>query len=354
MKRRFALAAACLALASPAGGQTPEAVKSFGPDAAPVALVVRGTTDIPVFAPALEGFVAATPGLRVEYEQWASNDLYEATAEACRDGAAAADLVISSAIDLQVKLVNDGCALTYRSEATAALSASARWRDEVFGVTSEPAVIIYNRDLVPPDEAPRSRFDLLDLLRPADTRYAGRIATYDIEASGLGYMLAVADSQQATTFGSLLEAFGRAGVETACCSSDLVDGVATGRYLVAYNVLGPYALARAEEDPSIVVVAPSDYTLILSRAVLIPRHARESAAAGRFIDYLLSPEGRAALEEAYLIFDVTGGGAEDRLVFDGATTSLRPLRLSPILLVGLDQHKRERFLRRWRAALGID
>ena len=70
-------------------------------------------------------------------------------------------------------------------------------------MTREPAVIVYNRDLVSPDEAPRSRFDLIDLLRPAGSRYAGRVATYDIEASGIGYLFAFADSQQATTFGSL-------------------------------------------------------------------------------------------------------------------------------------------------------
>ena len=91
---------------------------------------------------------------------------------------------MSSAVDQLVELVNDGCALPHRSAETAALPPARNWRDEVFGVTREPAVIIYNRDLVPPEEAPRSRFDLIDLLRPADTRFAGRVATYDIEALG--------------------------------------------------------------------------------------------------------------------------------------------------------------------------
>ena len=112
-------------------------------------------------------------------------------------------------------------------------------------MTREPAVIVYNRELVPRDEAPRSRFDLIDLLRPADSRYAGRVATYDIEESGVGYLFAFADSQQATTFGSLIEAFGRSGAIATCCSAEIIDGVAEGRYLVAYNVLGSYALDRA-------------------------------------------------------------------------------------------------------------
>ena len=63
-----------------------------------------------------------------------------------------------------VMLANDGCALPHQSPLTQALPAAANWRDEVFGVTSEPAVIVYNRNLIPPGDAPESRFDLLDLL----------------------------------------------------------------------------------------------------------------------------------------------------------------------------------------------
>ena len=73
----------------------------------------------------------------------------------------------------------------------------------------------------------------------------GRVATYDIEASGLGYLFAFADSQQATTFGSLIEAFARSGAVATCCSTEIIDGVASGRYLVGYNILGSYALDRA-------------------------------------------------------------------------------------------------------------
>ena len=92
---------------------------------------------------------------------------------------------------------------------------------------------------------------ILDLLRPADSRYAGRVATYDIKDSGVGYLFAFADSQAATTFGGLIEAFGRSGAVATCCSAEIIDAVASGRFLAAYNVLGSYALARAAVDPRI-------------------------------------------------------------------------------------------------------
>lgn len=326
----------------------PEAVARFGQERAATSLLVRGTTDVPLFAPLLTAFAETVPELSIVYEQWASNDLSHLAEAACRGEIDPPDLIISSAVDQQVKLVNDGCAEPHRSVATAALPREANWRDELFGVTEEPAVIIYNRDLVPPGEEPRSRFDLLDLLRRPNSPYVGRVATYDIESSGLGYLFAFANSQQATTFGSLIEAFGRSGAIATCCSVEIINGVAEGLYLAAYNVLGSYALDRAEEDLRIAVVAPEDYTLVLSRAAMIPRGAENATAAGLLIDFMLSPTGHAALAAQHLLFREDQGVLPGALPDAGASL-YRPIPLAPALLLGLDQQKRETFLARWRS-----
>ena len=337
-----------LAAGAAAAQPAPEARSRFGADGAAGRILVRGTTDMDQFAPLLDAFVSAAPEIAVDYEQWGSNDLYQVSAAGCRGEAALADLVVSSSVDQQVMLVNDGCAQPHRSVPVAALPAAENWRDELIGVTQEPAVIVYNRDLVPAGEAPRSRFDLIDLLRPADSRYAGRVATYDIEASGLGYLFAFADSQQAATFGSLIEAFARSGAVATCCSVEIIDGVAEGRYLIAYTVLGSYAIHRAASDRRIAVVAPEDYTLVLSRAAMIPKGAANPTAAGLLVDFMLSGPGRAALAGTGLRFPFaapSGLGVEEDPLY-------RPIPLSPTLLLGLDQQKGAAFLARWRATFG--
>ncbi len=345
----LALAAAPLAapVVGPAAGQ--ELTGRFGAADAARRLTLRSTTDLSVFGPIIEAFLRARPDMRVDYEQWASNGLHELSAAECRAGRAGADLVLSSAVHLMVKLVNDACAAAYRSRLTEALPPELTWRDELWGVTREPVVMVYNRTLVPADEAPRSRFDLLDLLRPADSRYHGRVATYDIEASGLGYLLAFADSLEASTFGGLMESFGRSGAVATCCSAEIIDAVAEGEHLIAYNVLGSYAMARARQDDRLGVAAPQDYTLVLSRAAMIPRGAPHPEAAEAFLDFLLSPEGRAALEDALLIpgGDATGGPAHP---LDAMEAAQRPILLSPALLIALDAHKRILFEERWRDA----
>ncbi|NHF74431.1 ABC transporter substrate-binding protein [Paracoccus xiamenensis] len=325
-----------------------EASESFGDPQAAAVMLVRATTDIDLFDEVLDGFVTANPDIRIDYEQWGSNDLFKQSQQDCLSGRFSADMVISSAVDQQVKLVNDGCARPYRSAQTASLPDEFQWRSELFGITREPAVMVYNRELVPEAEAPRTRFDLVDLLRPEDSRFAGMVATYDIEESGLGYLFAFVDAQQATSFGSLAEAFAQSGAVSTCCSTEIIDGVASGRYLLAYNVLGSYALAQAERSPNLAIVVPQDYALILSRGALIPRRARNPAAAGRFLDYLLSPAGRAIMARSHLYVDVTDGDASGLDVPAANDSILRPIPLSPVLLVGLDKEKRAHFLSFWR------
>ena len=92
-------------------------------------------------------------------------------------------------------------------------------------------------------------------------------------------------------------------------------------------------LARAAGDRRIGVVAPTDYTLILARAALIPKRAEHPELARQFIDFALSEEGRRLLTESGLIvpFD---GAAQSGLVATGdgaaATSCLgRPRDFEP-------------------------
>ena len=145
--RRLAVALVALQiLAATAFGQPlPEATKVYGPETSDERLLVRSTTDIALFEPILLAFADAIGEIRIEYEQWGSNDLFRVSELECRASAGAADIVISSSIDQQVKLANDGCAIQHQSPETTNLPTVSNWRDEVFGITREPAVIVYNK-----------------------------------------------------------------------------------------------------------------------------------------------------------------------------------------------------------------
>ncbi|MGR3322534.1 MAG: ABC transporter substrate-binding protein [Pseudooceanicola sp.] len=336
--------AICLLLFFPTLIKAQEATARFGDGATP--LVLRSTTDIAIIRPVMERFAADNPDLSIHYEQWGSNALFDNAKAACAGDGRQADAILSSAVQHLVWLVNAACARPQQSTRTTALPASRRWRNELWGITEEPAVIIYNKAALGAREVPASRFALLDMIREHPEFLYGRIATYDIEASGLGYLFAYGDSLEASTFGAMLEAFERVGAVATCCSAAIIDGVAEGRYLIAYNVLGSY-VANAMA-PEVGVILPEDYTLVLSRGFLIPRGAPNAAAAGRLLDFLLSPEAQQILARIGLVMsrDPTETGL--------LPSARRGIPLSPALLVALDANKRDLLFGIWNDAFRLD
>lgn len=342
MRRWLARLAAGLALALPAAAQ--EATAVFGSGA--TRLDLRSTTDIAIIAPVIERFAALNPELSIHYEQWGSNALFANSRAACNGEVVPADAVLSSAVQQMVWLVNAACAHRYRSARSAALPEARRWRDELWGITTEPAVIVYNRDALLAEDVPRGRFALLDAMRARPDMLRGKIATYDIAASGLGYLFAHADSLEASTFGAMLEGFARVEAVATCCSAEIIRGVAEGRFLLAYNVLGSYVASISE--PNIGVILPEDYTLVLSRAYMIPRNARQAEAAERLLDFLLSPEAQDLLARTGL---VTGMDPTETGLLPSAR---RVIALSPALLVALDGNRRDALFALWDAAFQPD
>jgi iron(III) transport system substrate-binding protein len=339
--------------ASPAAAQTETVFRSASGKPQQF-MRLMSTTDLEIFSPVIKSFQKGRPDLEVHFQEVNSTPLYDRAARDCVKNRASADLIISSAVDLQLKLVNDGCARSYVSDATRLLPAWAQWRDELFGLTFEPVVVTFNREAFSDIQVPSSRFEIIDLLRASPERYSGRVATYDIEDSGVGYLFAFEDARQASTYGRLIESFGRSNVVLKCCTGEILDGVAEGRWLLGYNVIGSYAALRAQNDPRIGIIYPQDYTLILSRAAFIPRTAKNPAIAGDFLDFLLSETGRSVLAERAQLYSSIDGS--ERLA--GSQTparptkqQLRPIAFTPALLVGLDQHKRRLFLEQWRGAV---
>jgi two-component system, OmpR family, sensor histidine kinase TctE len=341
-----ALAGALLAGIAPA-----EAQESFypAPEAETRRLVIAGTTDTGLFADFIAAFQTLYPSVAVAYTEIDSLGLYVGLLSGAFSPVP--DLLISSASDLQIKLANDGHALTHRTPAVDALPDWAQWRGEVIGFTYEPAVIVYNPMLVPPGTQPRTHRDLAELLESDPTRFTGRVATYDIARSGLGYLLAAQDQQISSQFWRLVSVMGRVRAVLSDSSSQILEWVAAGDVAIAYNVLGSYAFARQAEGAPVGIVVPDDYVLVLTRSMLIPRAAPNPDLARSFVDFTLSPlgqsvaSGRSAL--GAIMPDSPGNWTAERISAMGQG-AIQPIRLAPVLLVALDPLRRSRFLATWK------
>ena len=130
--------------------------------------------------------------------------------------AGSADVLWSSSMDLQIKLANDGGAMAYASPEISHLPGWAVWKNEAFGTTYEPIAIVYNKRLL------SGRRDSAEPRRPAARAHQkadklkGKVTTYDIEKSGVGFMLITQDSKYNPQF---LGAWSRRSASSARASS---------------------------------------------------------------------------------------------------------------------------------------
>lgn len=314
-------------------------------------LVINAAADTSALKPLLLDFQQIEPNIAIDYTDFVTNDLYTGADAACREEKEFGDLLMSSSVDQMVKLANDGCALRHVSNETRAVENHTNsWRDEVYGFTFEPGVIVYHSDYVPPQDVPHTRAELADLLRRKQEFYRGHVATYDLRQSGVGYLLAFLDAEQnSTAYGRLLESMSRVDTRLRCCNNSVLADISDREIYIGYNIIGSYAYAATLRDPKLKIVLPRDYTLVLSRAALIPRKARQPALAGRFIDYLLSERGRRVARDKSFFFSQDGtmpAGVDgpSSLIESGVG---RMVRIGPALLATQDAAQRKRFIDDW-------
>ena len=299
-------------------------------------ITVIGASDFDRVQPVFAGFVEFKKGIRVRYLQMSSREIYRAV----RSGLPTdIDLVMSSAVDLQVRLVNDGFARPFFES----LKNSLHWRRELIQLSVEPIVSILNIDRWPELESARTRRKLAQLIETgADKRL--RLTIYDPAVSGVGYLLSRQDLIQDDHFWTLLGVFVSKELNPNCCSGDMINRVISGDADVAYNVLESYVLPRLENAPNLRVLRFDDYQLAIPRTAFIPRHANTPDLANALVGYFVGEEGQSRLLPSVrleVIQSKRKGGP------------IKPIRVTPALIVHLDEVNRRRFFQRWNRSVKL-
>lgn len=317
-------------------------------------VIVYSTTDMSLARPLVKDFEKMY-GIKVEYNDMNSTELYNRFMSESAANSTSADVLWSSAMDLQVKLVNDGLIASYDSPESANLPKWAKYQQQAYGTTFEPLAIVYNMRLIPASEVPKTRTDLTRLLLSQSDRFKGKVTTYDIEKSGVGFNYLTQDVHvDGKATWELVRAIGACGPKLQSSTGAMMERISSGENLIGYNILGSYAYAKARKDKSIGYVFPKDYTQVVSRLVTISKRAAHPSAARLLTDYLLSRRGQTIIANDANLYsiraDVVGETSMAGLTKElGAT--LKPIEIGPRLLVYLDQSKRLAFLRQWQSAI---
>ena len=318
-------------------------------------VVIYSALDTKAAQPLIKDFTALYPDIKVEYNDMNSTEMYNRFIAESASGQAGADVMWSSAMDLQVKLVDEGHAMSYASPEAPKLPQWAVYKNQAYGTTYEPAVFIYNKRLVTADEVPQDHAAFVKLLATETDKFKGKVTTYDIEKSGVGFMFVVQDAKFFPGMKDLEKGFGATSYRVYSSTGNMLEKVSSGEHLLGYNVLGSYALVRAKKDPNLGVVLPKDYTLVLSRVLFIGKQAKNPNAAKVWTDYILSARGQKLIGSDVELFSIRSDVDAE---FTAASlnkqlgNNVKPIPVSSEIVAYLDPKKRLEFLGAWKTALG--
>lgn len=317
-------------------------------------VVIYANTEHAAVEPILADFQAAFPKIRADYIEIKAADLYSRVSSEAAADALKADVVWSSAMDLQFQMIEDGIAAQYASPEKANIPAWASYDDRIYGVTFEPVVMVYNSKIVDPATMPDTHAGLAEWLTANRETMKGKVATYDPERSGLGFFAVSQDAKHGEALWPLVTAFGAVDAKFYTSTGTMLEKISAGEHAIGYNIIGPYAYLRAERDPNVKVVVPKDYTTVLSRLALVTEQAEHPNAARVFLDYLLSERGQTVIGNAAHLFairpDVTGPATIAGLT-EAYGDILKPVAIGPDLLEVVEPMKRLAFFKQWNEAI---
>ena len=317
-------------------------------------VVVYSTTDTAAANFLTKDFATLYPGISVEYNDMNSTEVYNRFISERAANAGSADVLWSSSMDLQIKLANDGGALAYASPEIPHLPSWAVWKTEAYGTTYEPLAIVYNKRLLSGDEIPQSHADLTRVMTAKLDKVKGKVTTYDIEKSGVGFMLITQDSKYNPQFWEMVKALGAIGPRVQSSAGTMMERISSGENLLGFNIFNSYAALRAKKDPAIGIVLPKDYTLVMSRVMFISKTAKNPNAAKLWLDYILSKRGQTIIANQSELGSIRSD-VEGEMTVAGYTKQLganaKPIPVSTDLLAYLDQTKRLDFIKQWQAAM---
>lgn len=277
------------------------------PDSGEIAgrLVIYSGRSEPLIQPVIDAFRAQHPNVEVLLKSGSNSQLANALLE--EKANPQADLFITTEIFTIQAMAKEGVLQSYRPAATNRLPAEALGDNDLWvGLTRRARVIMYNTDLVSPEEAPKSIFDL------TDPKWKGQVAAAGSTNGGMQAQIAVlekaigAEKTEAWLRGLIANDVTFFGGHT-----DVRKAVGAGEFKIGLVNHYYYYLQAAEGSP-VGIIFPDQgegqIGLISNlTAAGVVNGAKNPAAAGAFVDFLLSPEGQKLFAEANYEYPVLPG-----------------------------------------------
>jgi iron(III) transport system substrate-binding protein len=205
------------------------------------------------------------------------------------------DLYVATESGIVEVLTKDSLLEPYQSAATKAVpedfrSAAGTWT----GISGRARIILYNKNLVPEKEVPRSIFEL------TSPKWKGKLAIAGTrERTTLAWAAAIVAMKDEAFAKAYFTGLQANGLKILTDNTEVWQGVGRGEFAIGLTNSPNYYLARQSNLPVGVVYPDQDAsglgTPINPNVAAVIKGAANPEAAHKFIDFLLSSEGQRIL-----------------------------------------------------------
>nr|AFD03408.1 iron complex ABC transporter substrate-binding protein [uncultured archaeon W5-61a] len=268
-------------------------------------VLVYGSIDAEDIQPVIDAFEAANPDIRIEYIRGSPSELFTRITTELDAGAQSADLTLVS-FPGTLQLIREDVYRTYRSPEAAAYPADLKAPDGLWtSVILLGQVIVYNTDLVPPEDLPKTLSDL------TDPKWNGKIIMHDYSRGTTstqiwGSMAERIGEEAVVKFLTDLEANvdpslqRRTGIQT--------DDVASGEFHIGIVAQLHDVVAAKLAGAPIEILQLEDFPLMQSPTpAAILKTGANPRATEIFVDFLLSDVGQETFGNVQVRFAAKPG-----------------------------------------------
>lgn len=256
-------------------------------------LVIYTNLQLSNWAKVLEDFKAKYSWTDVKVVDLGAETFERYYAETATNGRTA-DFILAGGADNWVDFVKKAGAVDYVSPEAKALPEWGQASPGIYTVATDPAVIVYNKQIIPEAEAPKSLHAIAELLKKKPD-LANRLTAQSV-AVPFGRTATWAWVQHNPDAWDVLGVLGPA-TRPERAVGGILEKVATGEHAIAWFVNASALFAKVR-DPAVANLLGwsfiEDGTPIVPRRIAIPKNTQRPATAKLMMDFLLSREGQIA------------------------------------------------------------
>lgn len=266
------------------------------------------------WAPVIAGFNKLYPWIKVQTLDLGSAEVFTRYNVEAGSNAKSADLLATGSIEGWMEFRSKDNVMDYKSAEDAKLPDWSKPSPGLYTVSTDPMVLVYNKQVVAEDQWPKSMADLAALVEKNPDEYKGALTTYNgLSAFGEPihwFWLQNGGDKALAEF----KKFGPATIGEES-SGTMIAKLSSGEYKIGYFMSGIVVFPKTEGAMSQLLGwhFPEDGTPLVLRSVAVPKKSTNVNSAKLMLDFIVSEAGQTAFGEGGLTPYREGVKTSDKL-----------------------------------------